>query len=407
MASFFAWLDFSEHERRKMLDVISQFREQDTRDELGIGMVRDAFADLLFPGTSTIQTRARYFLFVPWIYLDLERRKTTSNQIISRARQKEITLINALAASDDPDGTIGIQARQTLQRLPSNIYWQGLGTLGIRLFLGSQDQYHRYLDTFHSSGERNRRNDDGEPVEGKISYNWHTGLPPVADGFPEKAFFRLAKREAEYLHERIMARIPRTLFAFLVDHGREMDPIDFPWQHPKFGDFPSHIREQLDHGRNFSEVIHGAALLYNLMLAEQGKLDDRINEYQGKIQNWVSVIKERQDVLMRWERKRFWEIVISGNARVTHPTRLFINTWLDIVLSSQNLEEVKTNKQAQQLIHERERLLKRGLARLDNPRALEQWNGAAGTQQLNYRWPVTQTIVSDILKGLSEGRADA
>jgi hypothetical protein len=33
-----------------------------TRDELGIGSVRDAFAELLFPGTGAIMTRARYFL---------------------------------------------------------------------------------------------------------------------------------------------------------------------------------------------------------------------------------------------------------------------------------------------------------------------------------------------------------
>lgn len=45
-----------------MLDVTSQFGERTTRDELGIGTVRDAFADALFPGTSTIQTRAHYFL---------------------------------------------------------------------------------------------------------------------------------------------------------------------------------------------------------------------------------------------------------------------------------------------------------------------------------------------------------
>jgi hypothetical protein len=62
MVSQFAWLDFSEHERRKALDVIDLFRERDTRDELGIGTVRDALSDVLFPGTSTIQTRARYFL---------------------------------------------------------------------------------------------------------------------------------------------------------------------------------------------------------------------------------------------------------------------------------------------------------------------------------------------------------
>ena len=60
--SAFVWLDYSERERRKMLDVVDLFREHDTRDELGIGSVRDAFADLLFPGTSTIMTRARYFL---------------------------------------------------------------------------------------------------------------------------------------------------------------------------------------------------------------------------------------------------------------------------------------------------------------------------------------------------------
>ncbi len=70
--SSFGWLDYSEHERRRTLDVVELFREKDTRDELGIGSVRDAFADLLFPGTSTIQTRARYFLFISWIYIKLE-----------------------------------------------------------------------------------------------------------------------------------------------------------------------------------------------------------------------------------------------------------------------------------------------------------------------------------------------
>lgn len=139
MGSSFSWLDYSEHERRKMLDVIHLFQEKDTRDELGIGTVRDAFADLLFPGTSTIQTRARYFLFVPWMYLGLERRKVASNTVGKKARDEEIALIDVLARSDDAQGTIGVVARRNLKRLPSNIYWQGLGRWGIRVFPGSQD----------------------------------------------------------------------------------------------------------------------------------------------------------------------------------------------------------------------------------------------------------------------------
>src|SRR5947199_4583137 len=99
--SAFIWLDYSERERRKMLDVVDLFREHDTRDELGIGSVRDAFADLLFPGTSTIMTRARYFLLVAWIYQSQERLRTRSAQIAARARKAEIDLMEAIQRSDD------------------------------------------------------------------------------------------------------------------------------------------------------------------------------------------------------------------------------------------------------------------------------------------------------------------
>jgi len=86
MPSSFAWLDHSESDRRKALDVVDLFREQGTRDELGIGTVRDALADSLFPGISTIQTRAKYFLFIPWIYRALEENKTMSRDVARLGR---------------------------------------------------------------------------------------------------------------------------------------------------------------------------------------------------------------------------------------------------------------------------------------------------------------------------------
>jgi hypothetical protein len=63
--SSFTWLDYADTDRRQAMDFLSQLGEKGTVDQLGIGTVRDAIADILFPGTSTIQTRARYFLFVP------------------------------------------------------------------------------------------------------------------------------------------------------------------------------------------------------------------------------------------------------------------------------------------------------------------------------------------------------
>ena len=126
MASTFTWLDYSELQRRKMLDVIQLFQEKDTRDELGIGSIRDAYADLLFPGTSTIQTRACYFLFVPWIYQRLAARGTPGSKIAVCGRRDEVALIASLAARGERGGVIGIDKRGQLQRLASNIYWAGL-----------------------------------------------------------------------------------------------------------------------------------------------------------------------------------------------------------------------------------------------------------------------------------------
>ena len=70
--STFTRIDHSEKQRRQILEAIDLFREKDTRDELGIAGIRDTFSDILFSGTGSLQTRARYFFFVPWMYLRFE-----------------------------------------------------------------------------------------------------------------------------------------------------------------------------------------------------------------------------------------------------------------------------------------------------------------------------------------------
>jgi hypothetical protein len=402
MASSFAWLDYSEHDRRTMLDVINCFTDQDTRDELGIGAVRDAFADLLFPGTSTIQTRARYFLFVPWIYLNLESLKVPANQMGARARQEEIRLIAPLLASEDSAGTFGSTAREKLKRLPSSVYWQGLSTWGIRLYPGAQSQYHRSMDSFYTGRSRSQKTDDAEWLDGRLARNWHAGLPKAPKDFPNGVSLRLQRHEAIYLQERLLTKCPGTLLALLVGAPWEATDTEFPWEHPHLADFPAPLRELLDHAQAFSESVHGAALLYNLMLAETAHDETRTAEYQHRLQAWDNLRTSRQGALARWERARFWELARSGNPRIAAPTYLFINIWLDLALSRDLDDMLAASSPARQLIHDRERFLKRGLARLDNARALEQWSGAAGAGRLGFRWANAQLILSDILTSLQE-----
>src|ERR1035441_5423990 len=205
MMSTFVWLDYSEQERRKMIDIVDLFREHDTRDELGIGSVRDAFADMLFPGTSTIMTRARYFLLVPWTYQRLERLRVKSADLAARARLAELNLVEPIERSDDNDGNIGKVAKNTLKRLPSSVYWQGLSVWGIRSIRGAQVQYHRSLDGYYAqltrhggrAAERDLEHDD------LITPNWHAGLVPPPEDFPKECSLRLTRIEGEYLAERI------------------------------------------------------------------------------------------------------------------------------------------------------------------------------------------------------------
>ena len=99
--STLSWLDSSEHERRTVMQLVSALNEPGTLDELGIGSIRDTFSDELFPGTSTIQTRARYFLFVPWI-MEMVEASSTSNHA-NHARWLQLQLCNALVKSHRSD----------------------------------------------------------------------------------------------------------------------------------------------------------------------------------------------------------------------------------------------------------------------------------------------------------------
>ncbi len=92
--------------------------------------MRDALSDLLFPGTTTIQTRPKYFLLVPWVYQALERwagwGQRSLNDLKRDGRRRELELLAQLMKAEDKDGVIGREAGKKLQRLPSSIYWNGL-----------------------------------------------------------------------------------------------------------------------------------------------------------------------------------------------------------------------------------------------------------------------------------------
>ena len=125
------WIDYSSEHRNKVMAVLHALTAPGAVDELGIGQIRDGFANLLFPGTSTIQTRAKYFFIVPYLLMELEQqRHLTPKSFLQKLSEMELDLIEPLKKSGEK-GIIGETAGRGLKRKPSSIYWSGLRTLGM------------------------------------------------------------------------------------------------------------------------------------------------------------------------------------------------------------------------------------------------------------------------------------
>lgn len=406
--SSFSWLDYSERDRRKMLEVVDLFKERDTRDELGLSSVRDSFADQLFPGTSTIMTRARYFLLVAWIYRDLEERKVGSAAITARGRKAETELIEAIERSEDKDGNIGKYARTALKRLPSSVYWQGLKVWGIRTFPGSLAQYYRSLDHHHTLRRRhNRRSEERDSEHDDLAAsNWHGGLVAPPKNFPEFCSLRLSRSEAEYLRERIRLShsSSNSLLAELAANPRHGVDVDFVWEHHDRSSFTPENRELVNHAQDFSEVMHGAALLYNLILAEQREWKEKIEEYEELLDIWAETVERRMNIIANGKRNVFWERAYQGNPGIRDGAQDFINTWWDMTLRHPP-SKLNALPAARMLIENRELRLKKNLARINNPRARELWSGEAGSAQLDFRWRSSRRILKDIFDGLEAAHA--
>lgn len=398
--SSFAWLDYSDADRQRALDVLDLFRERGTVDELGIGTVRDGMADVLFPGTSTIMSRARYFFFIPWMYQQLERKGVSSAEVAQKARRAEIRLIEALVDAGEREGVIGIEARRDLKRLPSTIYWQGLGVLGFRLVPKSRDAYHRSLDQFYRLGGDALRGNEGHEIVGGRRHNWHPAIPAPPDDFPDRAVLALTADEADFFRERVRHAAPESFFSQLAWNLEVFEDSDAPWDEPIVERLSPRAAAHVLHARNLSDAMLGAALTYNLMLAEKANWEERVENYEARIDEWVSNVTLRREALLRWDRQAFWETVRISGRQVPHSSREFIDSWLDRLLEGDPAALVQ-DRAIRERIRQRERRLKGSLARLHNPSALARWGGASSAAALDFRWNrPTRRILQDLKDAL-------
>ena len=399
MQATLTWLDLTASDRDKMRRVLDLFKEQGTLDEMGLGSLRDVISDALFPGTSYIQTRLRYVLFIPWLYQRLETRRVRSSDIERVARAAEVDLIGRLKQNDDDKGVIGAVARQSLVRLPSSLYWTALTRWGIFQPEQSQGWYHSHFDALvDGRGVVGRADDPG--VIWSQQAHWHPRLPRAPKAFPREASFALARDEADFLRGRIEERCAGTLLAWLVRNGSD-SPAEDVWEDADALRAPEGCREISELARRFSLHVEGIPLLYNLLVAERRRdvLDsdeaESIDEFRAALAEWA--VREA-DESRRFEPGALWELAARRGRRTPSPQRAFIESWSRRIADLAP-DRVADDDRLRALVTEREFRLKGGRARLANRNRLVDWSPGVGVGRMDFRWVRVRQFLIDLHRG--------
>lgn len=383
--SYLAWIDFDPEERRRAQALIDLFKQPEARDELGLSTIRDGIADLLFPGTSTIQTRLRYMLFVPWIYREAQGRRGTQIERTHFVREAEFLLSEALLKGGETIGVIGREAGRGLKRLPSSVYWAGLATLGIRLMSGTQ----RSCLAFGPDS----LNDREMPL-------WVQSLPERPADLYEATSFSLTTEEADFLRDRIATRAHRSLFAELAG-TEETFQEDWVWKITNKA-ISKENREILRHAERFSTMMYGASLLYNLMLAERAKDRPKAKmhpeaarlseDYEDGIRRWSDEMKSL--AFDDWDLRELFDLVGRTSYRLHERSRSFVSDWATIAIP--NAQSIARLPEARDLLRRRERSLKGPKARLSENAPLDRWSGASGNYRLGFRWNMARSYLGEL-----------
>ena len=412
LTSFVGWIDLSEEDQKRARDYLRSLSEG-TLDELGFGVIRDSFADLFFPATSTIMTRARYFILVPAIYQSVLDDGLTGKA----AERKCLGLEKELRTLFRHNGTLKGTQKEQVQRYPASIYWAGLRRLGIYQRNGSQAHYFAKLKEYLDLSQVMEDDDDNAHAEEGVRDLWdrefvflyeHGDLPaPNRHGeFPEDADLELTHIEATYLRDKFIRDAGNTIIAHLLGQDDFKD-FSYPWQ----CSYPPELKRAVYHAERFSMLSKLATLVYYQMLIElQGEheIANAATDMTDAIQLWWDNSAAK---IANWNIEDFMTLATEMKS-LRGDDAYFIRQFLAAASQSRSATHFLTRDRVHKLIVAREKDKRPQKRRLRPGRFLRDWKLPPSAThsylsdpyyvryQLDYRGGIASRIVGDIFEGI-------
>lgn len=389
----FGWIDFSQNERNKTLEVLNNLSEKGTLDELGIGYIRDKFSNIFFPGTSTLQTRAKYFLVVPYIIKDvLDNNKSKRENILGIINKAEENFARKVLENKhgDKENLIGknsLQQKKWVQKQPSYIYWSGIKSYKI---IDTELSLYNYIqemvnnktnDSFIYDKKEDKYIDDDKEFSKNYTIkpyckNWHN---------KDDIDLSLNKEEAEFLKNQIIQSHRNSLMAHILMDKKSMKSFkeveSFDALDALDDLIPENLRKQYNYAIKFSNFVYVLYIIYNLVIT-----DNKSSQAKKKYDDLKNTLPQIADINL----EEMYKLLGINSDSLCY----FLN-------KAKEYMKVKDIKELKKLICNREIALKHDRAKCKNKdkNNPEQWYGG---EKLDYRFCNARMIVKDIYNGLGK-----
>lgn len=400
------FVSFNQEALNRANKVMKLLQGQGAIDELGLGRIRDAFSNTMFPGMSVLQTHAKYFLLMPALYSFLEKTRIADvREARTIVRDQEIRMTYRLMDGSAKD-TTGIIGADMLRREegyvkydPTYVYQAGMEIYGLiprggNIYATLAERSAIYQNSPKKHKGNDETGDDSDDLSGNRQIYKVCG-EDYDFSHREPLDIRLTRREAEFLKNQIIRNTQGSLLSYLLDSGLYETATNY-----LFEDLGYILQEKLskDLYRMYELALRFSrfacllrtryAMLYDIAVGAEEAAGDEL----AKFDTILSV--HRED----FSPEAIGEIILFVSSRVTEEScKTFIQKSAKLI-SERNFSELDCQ------IALREKTIK-GMKRskLINAKEFEPGKPFESPTMMAYRWnTIVRTVLSEIKEGLKD-----
>lgn len=381
-------------EQTRVLHILKMTSESVALDELGIGRIRDAFADRMFPGISTLQKHMKYFSLMPQLYRRAtEKRYNRPSEVKAEViRLERIMTKNLYEGSKDKRGItgsdmIGKNRTNYVKYDPAYIYNSGLQTFEILRSSQLYNLIYSASKALYSSPKASKSKDedtDDDAGEKSGLYQF-CSFPNVDYDFTQKCSLDLTAEDKTFITDHILKAeaCKGTLLRYIVDNS------DFAiaerFEQISSAQLPSDLAEIQDLAKRFADFMYMVHIRYNYIFSQyeddemRTLFEEKLVEYRNGGTDIDKVLKavNLRENSGKWFCKEVAERIAAN--------------------------DIKEGGGLDQLIINRERRVKGNRRKIGNPAYTYGKKNRIHFYKLTYRWDTVKVFAEELRKEVSNG----